>query len=94
MDLAALGLAAQGAPRRRAVWGAFAFVIAATVVDTLVARALDRRTGKAFPKRIGSPGMDLSNRDHVPYRDRSADHPTTIEPEDMPFIRAPDVTHH
>src|SRR5690349_21601095 len=46
MDLAALGLAARAAPRRRAVWGAIAFVAGATVIDTLVARALDSRTGK------------------------------------------------
>lgn len=94
MDLAALGLAARSAPRHRAIWGALAFVAGATVIDTLVARALDKRTGKAFPTRAKTPGMDMSDRGYEPYRGKSAHHPTTIEPEDMPFVRAPDVTHH
>lgn len=91
MDLAALGLAARSAPRHRAIWGALAFVAGATVIDALVARALDRRTGKAFPTE--------RHRDRAlsayPYPSRyAADHATTIEPEDMLFVRAPDVTHH
>lgn len=49
MDLAALGLAAREAPRNRAVWGALAFVAAATVLDVLVARGLDNQTGKLLP---------------------------------------------
>lgn len=49
MDLAALTRAAAGAPRNRAVWGALAFVIGATAIDVIVARGLDRTTGKAMP---------------------------------------------
>jgi hypothetical protein len=90
MDLAALGLAARSAPRHRAVWGALAFVAGATVIDSLVALALDRRTGKAFPRSAA-----LSQQQREQRRARMFhDHPTTVEPEDMPFIRAPEVTHH
>ena len=93
MDLAALGLAARQAPRRRAVWGALAFVAGATVIDALVARALDKSTGKALPTRhAGRPTPSTPPRARIPRR--SADHATTIEPEDMPFVRAPNVTHH
>ena len=45
MDLAALGAAARRSPRNRAVWGALAFVVAATALDLIVARGLDRTTG-------------------------------------------------
>ncbi|GLV23287.1 hypothetical protein [Sphingobium agri] len=93
MDLAALGLAARRAPRHRGVWGAVAFVAGATIIDALVARALDKETGKAFPAR-----RDASRTQQVRHLGRQmhdADHhPTTIEPEDMPFVRAPEVTHH
>jgi len=90
MDLAALGLAARSAPRHRAVWGALAFVAGATVVDSLVAVALDRRTGEAFPKAATlSQRARLRRPGHLVH-----DHPTTIEPEDIPFIHAPEVTHH
>lgn len=93
MDLAALGLAARKTPRHRGLWGAVAFVAGATVIDALVARALDKRTGKAFPGRGAAP-----SRDNAPRRGRDTldpdHHPTTIEPEDMPFVRAPEVTHH
>ena len=49
MDLAALGAAAGHAPRNKAVWGAVAFVVGATLLDVFVARGLDRTTGKTFP---------------------------------------------
>ncbi|KKC24808.1 hypothetical protein [Sphingomonas sp. SRS2] len=49
MDLGALALAARGAPRNKAVWGAIAFVVGATVLDVIVARGLDRTTGKTAP---------------------------------------------
>ena len=49
MDLAALSAAAINAPRNRAVWGAIAFVVGATLLDVLTARGLDRTTGKTFP---------------------------------------------
>lgn len=49
MDLAALGAAAGKAPRSRAVWSALLFVAGATALDILVARGLDRTTGKTFP---------------------------------------------
>ena len=51
MDLGALGLAARNAPRNKAVWGAIAFVVGATVLDALVAVGLGRETGKTFPVR-------------------------------------------
>lgn len=49
MDLAALGAAANNAPRNRTVWGALAFVVGATALDIFVARGLDRTTGKMLP---------------------------------------------
>jgi len=49
MDLAALGLAARRGPRKGAFWGALAFVAGATALDILVARGLDRSTGKTLP---------------------------------------------
>lgn len=55
MDLAALGLAARRSPQNRVVWGALAFVVAATALDALTARGLDRQTGKTFPVRDGAP---------------------------------------
>lgn len=51
MDLASLGLAARNSPGNKAVWGAIAFVVGATVLDALVAVGLDRETGKTFPIR-------------------------------------------
>lgn len=53
MDLAALGLAAKNAPRGKAVWGALAFVAAATLLDIVTARGLDRETGKTLPDDAG-----------------------------------------
>lgn len=92
LDLAALGVAARNAPRHRAVWGAIAFVAGATVIDALVARALDKRTGSALPgRRSARPAKASWWSESMPHPDH---HPTTIEPEDMPFVRAPDVTHH
>lgn len=92
MDLAALGLAARNAPRRRAIWGAIAFVAGATIIDALVARALDRKTGSAFPVRrtLGSR-RDGAWHDAAAMQDR---HPTTIEPEGMPYVQAPEITRH
>lgn len=55
MDLAALGLAARGAPRNLAVWGSLGFVLGATAVDVLTARGLDRTTGKLLPVRARNP---------------------------------------
>jgi hypothetical protein len=49
MDIAALGPAVRNAPRNKAVWGALAFVLGATALDVLVARGLDRTTGKTLP---------------------------------------------
>jgi len=60
MDLGALALAARNAPRSKAVWGAIAFVAAATVVDIVVALGLDRATGKTVPTRAGSGGSAVS----------------------------------
>jgi len=49
MDIAALGLAARRAPQNKAVWGAIAFVAAATAIDIVTAIGLDRTTGKTLP---------------------------------------------
>ncbi|MGP7796279.1 hypothetical protein [Sphingomonas sp. CLY1604] len=49
MDIGALGLAARAHPRNRAVWGSLLFVIAATALDVITARGLDRETGKLLP---------------------------------------------
>jgi len=51
MDLTALGAAAQRAQQNRVVWGTLAFVVAVTVLDVVVARGLDRTTGKMLPAR-------------------------------------------
>jgi hypothetical protein len=51
MDLGALGLVARGSPRNKAVWGAIAFVVGATVLDIVTARGLDSETGKTSPHR-------------------------------------------
>ena len=53
MDLASLGITARNAPRNKAVWGAIAFVVAATALDVIVARGLDAQTGKTAPIREG-----------------------------------------
>lgn len=86
LDLAALGLAAGRAPKRGAVWGAIAFVAGVAMIDAIVARSLDRQTGRAYPWR--SDGALLV------HSSPSTEHATTIEPDDMPFVEAPQVTHH
>lgn len=53
MDLAALGAAAAKAPRNGWIRGALAFVAAATAIDLIVARGLDKTTGKTAPARVG-----------------------------------------
>jgi len=50
MDAAALGLAASRSNRKGALAGALAFVGGAMVADWLAARALDRDTGRTFPR--------------------------------------------
>lgn len=54
LDIAALGAAAGKSPRNRTVWGALAFVVAATALDVFVARGLDRTTGKLLPVRAAA----------------------------------------
>ncbi|GGB23554.1 hypothetical protein GCM10011380_11600 [Sphingomonas metalli] len=49
MDLTSLGLALRASPKRGAVWGAIGFVAAVTALDAVVARGLDRTTGKFLP---------------------------------------------
>jgi hypothetical protein len=48
MDLSALSAAVRESSRKKAVWGAIAFV--ATVLDVWVARGLDQSTGKTLPQ--------------------------------------------
>lgn len=52
MDLGALGLAARRGGTRPAWWAALAFVGVATAIDVVVARGLDRTTGKMLPTRV------------------------------------------
>lgn len=62
MDLAALGLAARNAPRSVGVWGAIGFVAGALAIDVLVARGLDKQTGKVLPtepRGESAPGREL-----------------------------------
>lgn len=49
MDLAALGAAMRKSPGNRAIWGSLAFVVGVTILDVIVARGLDRTTGKTAP---------------------------------------------
>ena len=55
MDLAALGFAAKDSPKNKAVWGALAFVVGATLLDIVTARGLDQQTGKVWPVREHLP---------------------------------------
>ena len=55
IDGGSLGLAATKSNRKAAVAAAAAFVGTALLVDFLTARALDRKTGRTFP-RTGRPG--------------------------------------
>lgn len=79
MDIAALGLAARRAPQNKAVWGAIAFVAAATALDIVTAIGLDRSTGKTLPV-----GQDKDADAARPAAADSApavkDRPTSIEP--------------
>jgi hypothetical protein len=59
IDAGALGLAATRSYRKGAVAGALAFVGGAMVADWLAARALDKATGRTFP-RSERPGDPLS----------------------------------
>jgi hypothetical protein len=51
LDLAALGEAARRSPQNKAVWAALGFVLGAAAIDLVVARGLDRTTGKFIPAR-------------------------------------------
>lgn len=53
MDIAAAGAAVRNSPKNRAAWGTLAFVGGALVLDTWVARGLDKQTGKTFPVDAG-----------------------------------------
>lgn len=55
MDLAALGLAFARSNRKPAAAGALGFVAGATLLDTVVARGLDRQSGRTFPRAIRQP---------------------------------------
>lgn len=50
IDAGSLGLAATRSNRKTAIAAAAAFVGAAFVVDLLTARALDKKTGRTFPR--------------------------------------------
>ncbi|GAA0731393.1 hypothetical protein CA233_16470 [Sphingomonas sp. ABOLD] len=76
MDIAALGLAARRAPQNKAVWGAIAFVAAATVIDIVTAIGLDRTTGKTLP--VGQEEAESAAAAETPSV--TADKPTSIEP--------------
>ena len=53
--MAALGFAAKDSPKNKAVWGALAFVVGATLLDIVTARGLDQQTGKVWPVREHLP---------------------------------------
>jgi len=55
MDAGALGLALRSSTRKGAVAGALGFVGGALVADWLTARALDRDTGRTFPRLERQP---------------------------------------
>lgn len=84
LDMAALGLAARRAPRNAAVWGAVAFVAAAAAVDYITARALDRETGKATPKRYDDPGAQT--RTQRPATDNSIEPPSVTTHGPAPAV--------
>jgi hypothetical protein len=50
MDAGALGLALTSSTRKGAVAGALGFVGGAMIADVLAARALDKATGRTFPR--------------------------------------------
>jgi hypothetical protein len=50
LDAGALGIAATRSQRKAAVFGALGFVAGAAAADILTARALDRDTGRTFPR--------------------------------------------
>src|SRR3546814_11753169 len=79
LDLAALVLAS----RRRPLWAPIAFVMGATVADIVVARALDRKTGKMLPVSPGDP----RKYDDPPAH--SLGPPPTIAPEGMACPQPP-----
>lgn len=51
MDIAAAAFAVRRSPGNRLAWGALAFVTGALALDAVVARGLDRTTGKTSPTR-------------------------------------------
>ena len=77
MDIAALGLAARRAPQNKAVWGAIAFVAAATAIDIVTAIGLDRTTGKTLP--VGQEG-EAESAAAAETPSVTVDKPTSIEP--------------
>lgn len=77
MDIAALGLAARRAPQNRAVWGAIAFVAAATALDIVTAIGLDRTTGKTLP--VG-PDEEAEDGAALAAPEIVEGKPTSIEP--------------
>ena len=60
IDAGALGLAARGSNRKRSLAFAGGVVAGALVADLLTARALDRETGRTFPRfrRSNDPAND------------------------------------
>lgn len=56
LDLAATGALLRKGPRTGFAWGALGLVAAVTVADILVARGLDRTTGRLLPDKGQSKG--------------------------------------
>jgi hypothetical protein len=77
MDIAALGLAARRAPQNKAVWGAIAFVAAATALDIVTAIGLDRTTGNTLPME---PDEEDEDGAAAAAREIVDGKPTSIEP--------------
>jgi hypothetical protein len=60
IDAGALGLAAAKSERTGRVMGAMAFVGGAMVADVLAARALDKDTGRMFPRSERPRGLEAA----------------------------------
>ncbi|MHA6718599.1 hypothetical protein ACX40Y_04020 [Sphingomonas sp. RS6] len=90
MDIAALGLAARRAPDNKAVWGAIAFVAAATAIDVVTALGLDRTTGKTLPVRQDDESAE--DRRGTSVSDSAGEAgPTSIEPAGVARAQAPAI---
>jgi hypothetical protein len=78
IDAGSLGVAATRSNRKTAIVAAAAFVATAFVIDVLTARALDKKTGRTFP-RLRRKG----DRDGGEPRVKAGDVGFKVEPHDL-----------